>query len=70
MTTTALIAAAERILSEHILFFLHGPFARRAKLLGGAFGSEAERKFSRGLSQTTIDVGVAQVSTRLGVPAI
>jgi hypothetical protein len=33
--------------SEHILLVSMGPFARRAKHLGGAFGSEAERKFSR-----------------------
>jgi hypothetical protein len=32
--------------SEHILLFLHGPLARRAKHLGRSFGSEAERKFS------------------------
>jgi hypothetical protein len=63
ITTTALIAAAERILLS-MLICLHGPFARRAKHFGGAFGSEAEQKFSRGLGQTTTDAGVAQVSTR------
>src|SRR6202043_1717632 len=49
--------------SEHA-YLSHGPFARRAKHFGRAFGSEAERKFSRGLGQTTTDAGVAQVSTR------
>ena len=74
MTITALIAAAERIFLS-IFACLHRPLARRAKHIGGAFGSEVERKnFVRfgadndrhGFTQNALCFSGAEIPARLG----